>query len=290
MPSLLRRTLVLGLAVLAMAATGCSKDKTTKPTVPTLTQEQADDLVQQVAMMTATDHGGWLIDIQTTLASVPMEAPPGPLARRLHLMPASAGPMFRALADSDTVFVRAGMTYHFKNLYSDTSSRDSALWFPGVTKVEVHSQALGTITATGFTGAFKHDGDPVTLDWFDVGADTVTCSGVGDDSLFTTFTPALGSGTKYYNSTAFVDFDFLTRRDPSVNPWPVAGSANSFLFADVLRTPNPADYSSTIEGTVTILFDGTQNPLVGVTNEFEGTTFLYRYHLNLQTGAFSRAP
>ena len=292
MPSLLRRSFALWLAILSLAAAGCGgKDDPTKPVTPTLSQDQADDLVQQVAMMIATDHGGWLVDIQSTLEQTPVDAPTT-LARRLNLMPASAGGFFRALADSDTTFTRAGMTYQVSYLYTDSGQTDTTVWYPGfvTTRVEAVSQALGTITATGFTGTYKHLGDPVSLDWTRAFGDTITVSGVGDDSLFTTFTPALGSGTKYYNSTSFVDFEMATRRNPATHPWPIAGTANAFLFADVLRTPNPNDYSSTIEGTVTVLFDGTQNPLVGVTNEFEGSTFLYRYHVDLKTGAFSRAP
>ena len=287
MPSLLRRTIVLGLAVLVMGAMGCSsKDKKTNP-LPTLSQEDADDLVQQAAMMLATDQGGWLIDVQSTLESTPIEAPPPPLARRLNLMAASSNPIFRTLRD--TLVTRAAMTYAFNYLYADTVDSLPS-WRPGVTIIDAIAHATGNITTTGFTGFYKHDGDPVTLEWLDVGADTVTCSGVGDDSLFTTFTPTFRTGTKIYNTTSFVDFEFRTLRDPAAHPFPIAGEANAFMFADVLRTPNPDDFTNTIEGTVTFVFDGTQNPLVGVTNEFEGTGFQYRYHVDLKTGAFTRSP
>jgi len=287
MASLLRRTIVLGLAVLVMATMGCSKkDKKTNPVVPSLTQENADDLVQQAAMMIATDQGGWLIDVQSALESTPMEAPPAPLARRLDLVPASASPIVRTLRDSS--FTRAGMNYTFSMSYADTV--DSTLWHPGVTTIDAVVHATGTLNSTGFTGFYKHDGDPVTLEWFEVGADTVVCSGVGDDSLFTTFTPTFRTGTRYFNSTSFVDFDFKMRRDPVAHPFPLAGEANAFMFADELRTPNPSDYTNTLEGTVTFVFDGTQTPLVGVTNEFESTDFQYRYRVDLRTGAMTRQP
>ncbi len=71
-----RRLTVLCAAFLVVAlGTGCSKSSTKPKTyIPPLTQEQSDDLVQQVAMMVSTDHGGWLVDFQSTLRGTPVSS------------------------------------------------------------------------------------------------------------------------------------------------------------------------------------------------------------------------
>src|SRR2546425_1425001 len=93
----MERTPSRPLAVVAVAliafGVGCGKKSTKPPINPPISLEDADDLVQQVAMMTASDNGGWLVDIQSTIVSIPTPSPIAPSSaarlRNLLAVPAS---------------------------------------------------------------------------------------------------------------------------------------------------------------------------------------------------------
>ena len=125
MPPTLRRLFALAAALgIAVLGPGCSKKSTKPPPIEVLTQEESDDLVQQVAMMVSTDRGGWLVDLQSTLQSIPLLAPPGPqatLSRRLFF-PAAMRRGFGI--DRDTTFMVAS-TRAEKPVVSTTPSRSS---------------------------------------------------------------------------------------------------------------------------------------------------------------------
>ena len=84
--STIRRLVVLGsFAVLAMLAVSCSPRGKGPTTVKPLAVEDADDIAQQFGMLIATDRGGFLVDVLTTIEGVPLYGPPvGPsLAARM---------------------------------------------------------------------------------------------------------------------------------------------------------------------------------------------------------------
>ena len=286
-----RRMLVLcAAALIAVSALGCGKKKNPVDPLPDLAQEDADDMVQQVAMMIATNHGGWLMDMQSTRASMPQGGPvvPNPSLSERVLMPASAGGGFRTNRDTLTVF--GSMNYSFFYFYTDTLGDSLGTYTPAVIQVDGISNANGTINVAGFDANFYHKGDPFTATGFEAGSDTINFTGGGDDSIYTVFTPALRTGSRRFATVSFVDFDLYMVRDPAGNPYPTSGIANMFLFADVLRSANPSDVFTTLESTVTYYFDGTATPIVGVTNDLDNPTPKYRYRADLRTGAFTRLP
>ena len=286
MPPTLRRLFVLAAALgIAVLGPGCSKKSTKPPPIEVLTQEESDDLVQQVAMMVSTDRGGWLVDLQSTLQSIPQFAP-GRAARNRSLLafPTGMRPGFRI--DRDTVFTVASMTDSFFYFYTDSSGDSLGAWADSVVQVDGICHATGTISSdTTFSAFYHHVDDPLTGTGIEAGSDTVTFTGVCDDSLFTTFRAVFRGAHVYYSTTGFVDYEAYMQRNPATNPWPVAGTANAFLFADVLRTPNPTDISNTLEATVSINFDGTSTPTVDVTDELESPNPKFHYRIDLRTGA-----
>jgi len=293
-PKFRQLILLCAAALMAVSAVGCGKkDKKTNP-IPDLAQEEADDMIQQVAMMIASDYGGWLVDLHTTRSFMPAGGPPAneiaSLSQRVLMMPASSrGGGFRANTHDTSVTV-VDMNYTFNYFYTDTLGDSLDTYTPAVVQVDGISTATGNITKTGFTAFFSHKGDPFSATGFEAGSDTINFTGVGDDSVFTTFTPAFRTGTRYFATVSFVDYDVYLLRAPGANPFPLSGTANMFLFADVLRTANASDISSTLESTITYYFDGTQTPLVGVTNEPDNPTPKFRYHADLRTGAITRVP
>lgn len=291
-PTFRRMLILCAAALIAVSALGCGKKKNPVDPIPDLAQEDADDMMQQVAMMIASDHGGWMVDMLSTRASMPLGGPalPGPSLSQRVLMPASAGGGgFRT--NRDTLAVFGSMNYLFTYIYSDTASNDTLLFYtPDVIQVDGVSTANGTINVAGFDANFYHKGDPFTATGFEAGSDTINFSGVGDDSIYTSFTPSFRTGTRRFATVSFVDFDLDMVRDPAGNPYPTSGIANMFLFADVLRSANPSDVFTTLESTVTYFFDGTATPIVWITNDLDNPTPKYRYRADLRTGAITRLP
>src|SRR2546428_13856641 len=78
-PSSRRHAIAACLVALLALVAGCSKKKSTPPnTEPQLTQEEADDIVQQLAYMTAADSGGWILEVQSTFKATPKSVAPIP--------------------------------------------------------------------------------------------------------------------------------------------------------------------------------------------------------------------
>lgn len=290
-PTFRRMFALCAVALIALSAQGCGKKgKPTDPN-PGLAREDADDMVQQVAMMIATDRGGWLVDLQSTRASMPLGGPvvPGPSLSQRVLMPASSGGGgFRTNRDTTAIF--GSMNYNFFYFYTDTIGDSLGTYGPGVIQVDGISTANGTVNAPGFDANFYHKGDPITGTGFEAGSDTINFSGVGDDSMYVTFTPAFRTGSRRFATVSFVDYDVNMVRDPAGNPYPISGLATMFLFADVLTSPNPNDIFTTNESTVTYYFDGTATPIVGITNNLDNETPQYRYRADLRTGVITRLP
>src|ERR1044072_8483959 len=170
-----RRLTVLCAAFLVVAlGAGCGKNSTKpKNLIPPLTQEQSDDLVQQMAMMISTDHGGWLVDLQSTTQRIPQLAPPGPsLRQRLFALPASSSP-FR-IGTIDTAFTVASMSYAFHYFYTDSSGDSTDAFADSVVQIDGNGLATGTLTSdTTFSAYYRHIDDPITATGVEAGSDTL---------------------------------------------------------------------------------------------------------------------
>lgn len=294
-PTFRRLTALCMAAMIAVFAAGCGgKDGPTQPIIPELTQSEADDLVQQFAMMMASDHGGWMTDLLSTRDALPAGGPPvGPaksLSRRLLLMPASAGRGFET--NRDTSFAVGWMNYNINYLYTDTLSQDSiGTYNPAVVSVDAISLASGAIMVPGFDAFFRHIGDPITVTGLEADTTTLHFSAINEDSIFAAFLPVFRTSDTVYTATvSFLDYEIDMVRDPAGNPYPIAGEIIADIFSEILRTPNPNDLVNIIDGIITMTFDGTQTPLLDITNQIDNAAPPYRYRINLTTGAITRQP
>lgn len=285
MPSRWLAVLAIGLLVLLCGCLGCGK--TTKPRVdpPPLTQADADDLVQMVAMMTGSDRGGWLVDIQSTLASMPLPAPPARGQRFERLFAASPEGKHRfGIMTRDTIVTVGGVQYTFHYYYTDTHGDSADFWADSVVQIDGTSEATGPIVAdTTFNGFLRHLGDPISASSFEPESTLIDFTGSGDDSLFVTFTPHFRGGKRFFSLTSYTDYDVYVQRNPATNQFPLQGESSIFMFADRLRTANPDDVETTLEAQVTFFFDGTQTPTVAISNDID-VVAQFRYKVDLKTG------
>jgi len=287
----LRNTLMIliasGLTLFALA--GCGGDDGDDPGLPPLTQSDADDLMQQAAMMMATDRGGWLKDVEVIVTTLPRPVVGAGSAERLRLLfavPASAGRGFEVLYDS--TYVVGAMLCTLSISYTDTLGDSLVVWEGSADELEAIVRGSGVITVdTTFTGTFRHLGEPITATGIEAHSDTLNFTGVCDDALTAVFKPAFRTGSVRYVTESFSDYDLFHIRDGS-HEYPNDGLASTFLFCDRLRSASPTDIEASIDGEVSIVFDGTSNPIAEVTNDPPNVQF--RYRVNLKTGVIQRLP
>jgi hypothetical protein len=283
----IRSLISVGLAVLALAGCG-GNDNNDPPSLPPLSQTDADDLMQQAAMMMASDRGGWLSDVNAIVGSLPRPVVgPGGAARlrALMAMPASAGRGFQVFYDS--TYSVGAVLCTLTITYTDTLGDSLDVWESSAEELEAIVRASGPIVdGTNFVGAYRHLGEPITGIGIEAWQDTVNLSGLGDDAITSTFTPAFRTGLARYVAEAFTDYDLFVIRSGTTAGNPTDGYASMYLFADRLRSDNPADIEASIDGEVSLIFDGTGNPIAEVTNDPPNAQF--RYRVNLRTGAIQR--
>jgi hypothetical protein len=296
MSPLRRLIAAFAFVILGAAVSGCSDDGGGPNGEPPITQEAADDIMQQFAMSFALDHGGWQADMESASQSTPRFAAQRmkPMAFAFH----SGGRGFGIMRD--TSFTRAAMTYSYNYLYTDydptrpdTSDwfRDSlATWSPLVVAIEGRGQGNGTIDVdTTFAAVFRHTADELNIIGIGANDDTMAVFGSTDDSLFTTFRPQLrASGDVYYVFTMFGDVDDVAYLRDGSNPYPIEGNIEAFVFADHLASANPTDLVRSYSGELRVNFDGTLTPIATFSGEVDDPSPPFRYRINLRTGAITR--
>jgi hypothetical protein len=269
------------VAVVALMATvavlaGCSK-RDVVPEDPALTQTEADDLMQAISAEAATDSGGWLIEVTSTLKGTPLSV-------------SSTGAVMR-----DTVVTVGNMTWNFSYTYFSTGGGSSGTWSPTAIRVEGITDGLGRIPLQVFAGAtgsatpFHHNSDSFTLEGL-AATDTMYIFSelaVVDSALFTINAP---SGKRYYLLDNVVNYDVNLPKRLAGNPYAGTGEARINSFAAVLQNTNPASRTKILDAIMVITFDGTQTPLATITANSDPATTVFRYRVNLKTGAVTRAP
>jgi hypothetical protein len=292
------RLFPLLLLLLLPLATGCGDDGPGDIQVPPLTQTEADDVAQLAGIATGTDQGGWLTVLEATQGGMPF-APQrfrGGLGSIRGGNPdfrfaSNPGPGFGALRDS--IFDRANVHYVIHYLYADTAGTDSiADWNSDVREVQFSSTGSGTIQAGADSGGFHHTAQGNGFGLFESdAADTLDFIGSSNDSLFNRFAQFSSPATiRYYNTNFFTDFDFGWNRANNP-PFPWTGTATISMLAERLNSLNPTDRTDDfVDAEITITFDGTQTPLIGVTNDPNNAAPQFRYRMNLKTGVVTRFP
>src|SRR5439155_8049931 len=140
-PAKLRFVALSVLAILVALGSGCSSSN--KPTVRTVfSQNDADDIVQQVGIMAALDLGGWMVDLHSSVNSTPRS----PMGLRYALP---------ARVTRDSTFTVAGVTYSANYGYV-WSGVPHAQFSDSAEYVEVVLDASGTITDPHLQGNYWH--------------------------------------------------------------------------------------------------------------------------------------
>lgn len=285
------RLLPLCLLLLLPLATGCGDSGGGEIQVPPLSQGEADDVAQLAGIATGMDHGGWLAMLESTQQGMPA----APQRFTGHY----GGGAFTAVKDPrvgafrDTGFTRAGVVYNIRYLYADTAGTDSlATWNPDVREMEIISTGLGTIQTASDSSGFTHQGNGHGFGLFEAITDTLNLVGTTSDSTLTKmFRVYNTSELRYFNVTYSTDYDLDWNRQN--NPgYPFNGSASISVLADRLNSFNPSDVTTDlpVDAVITIVFDGTQTPLINVTNNPDNPTPQFRYRMNLRTGVVTRFP
>ena len=261
-------TLVLagGLAWLALAS-GCGKSNPAAPVDNSVSQQNADDAAQQVALTMAQGNGG-----------SPAAGAPGASSAA----PAQPGRASLQAAQLDTTFTAGHVTWTLTRTWFDSTGAQVASYSPASTvRMVATARGVGAIEAGSDTASFGSAG---TLDVHGIAAwqDTLNTNANRADTLQAAFTPLLRGGrTNVYTVSTANWSDVLQVKPVDANPWPLSGTATWTLHVSRLRSSNRGDVASTYDAVVTVTFNGTRYPDVVVSGGFH-------YTFDLVTGAIAR--
>ena len=124
----------------------------------------------------------------------------------------------------------------------------------------------------------------------DASNDTLKFSSVMDDSSYGTVHSTISTTSiRLWYQQNFVDYELTLLKSQVGSPYAIKGEANWIIDASVMgSTGSRQDVASNALGEGHLILSGTENAVFEVTDSFGVGTTIYRYHLNLRTGAISR--
>ena len=258
-------------AALSAAAAGCGDDSVTNPTG--MSQTDADEIAQQLALQLAIDNGGEMNTLNggTTLLG----------ARNVRREPSDPGQP--VAGQWDTSFTRGGISYALSYMFYDLAGNLQTRFDPLTTyRLEESVTAAGTLVLPAHTASFRHVSD---LEATGLGApwDTVTFSGTTQDTALTAFKALYTDRQRWFwMSSQGTLAGLKALKDTTVTKYPVGGTLRWTVQAVRLRSNNRADVEAQLDATVVVTFNGTRFPDVLVNGQ-------WRYVFDLRNGTMVRA-
>ena len=252
-----------GLLVLAtLIVGGCGQSPTTPSSA--LTQEQADDVAQQLAASLSTSHGGAMTEMD---------------AARTHAVSASSGAFGTSAAES--TFSTGGVSYWLSVAFYDAGGSELPGWDTTAVRMVVASRATGSVTGPEYTAAVAHAALLEVLG-IEAASDRLTFSGLARDTLDAEFHPADSSGTRTLDAKCAAAWeDVVALKDKDINPWPLSGRLLWQAVVDATFPHQGQQVSAHHEVTAWVEFNGTRYPTIVVDG-------MYSYRTDLQNGAVQR--
>ena len=293
-------TLVLLILVAALLA-GCSKSPAKPKPPPPIPHSDADDIVQQIATTVSANNGGWYCLVKAFAETLSIAAP-NIVARGIH--PASTRwsvPFSSRLGlRNNFQLTKAGNTYIIQVGYlsggvpfaeRDTSTEDLEALISldggqfananGVTGTYgLHTFALNAAADSTFFVLNLHAGSPDTLEY----------SGFADDSTFGNVNSPIAHSNRLWYQKNFVDWTFKIPKNKLATPYPVGveSEIHWVIEAKGLKSPGRDDWAFDYIIEAHMIFDGTPDATLSISNVSLDPDWSYLYKVNINTGAFSR--
>jgi hypothetical protein len=96
-------------------------------------------------------------------------------------------------------------------------------------------------------------------------------------------------GNRYYVLDNVVTYDIDLPKRLAATPHAGHGEGRINCFGSVLANANPTSRTKLLDAVMVITFDGTDTPVATITADTSTPTTVYRYRINLKTGAVTRA-
>ncbi len=265
------------LAALLAFSFGCSSKHNKIVTPHIFSQNDADDIMQQVGISAALDLGGWMVDLHSTVNSTP-HSPAG------LRYPAPA----RVLRDS--TFTVAGITYTVNYGYV-WSGVPHAQFSDSAEYVEVVLDATGTFNDPHLQGSYWHHSD-FTVDSVNTAFSELVINGSVSDSLLSNMHSIFRGDSAFLFVDNFFSYDSLrVAKDLGTHPYPLGGSLDMLLDENVLNSLSlGSSIKRGVNAEIFVQFDGTQTPNVTIADDLNTPSAVFHYKLNLQTGVVTRSP
>jgi len=244
------------------------------PTTPTtFSQQSADDVAVLAAATLTGSSGGLLLELEAGSGSVPSTA-------ALRLRPGEPAPY--ASATSETTFSVGSVEYTVSRTFYDADGNTLSGYGPEATHLRITCRAQGSVSAPQREASIARFGvHDVT--GIEAGRDTLQFDGAGNDTIQCHFTSFDGMRERYFYALGARSLDAVRLlKDRDVNPYPLSGKARWAWEADRLRSNERTDVETHFSALVEVTFNGTANPEIVVNGS-------YHYHVNLDTGAVTRA-
>jgi len=283
----------LALALALFAAWGCGGSKQTPvtPPPPSITQKDADDIVQQIGVMVSANNGGWFSMLESMSAMLPAILQNSQAFTGGHSRTVAEG-LPRPVTLQDTIITKAGVTYSWTIFYFN-AIQDSS-FRPDTTTEYLEARILaqnGTLSAGGVNATYGLFSDQLFQIYnLDASNDTLRFSSVMDDSSYGAVTSSItANSTRIWYQQNFIDYELFLLKSQVGSAYAMKGEANWIIDASVMSLPpSRQDVATNALGEGHLILDGTENAVFEVTDSFGVGTTIYRYHLNLRTGAISR--
>ena len=258
---------------LALAATGCSKSSE-GPTQPIfIDQPFADEIAQHVAGTIASDDGGSMLSLTSTVATVPHSVATL-AARRARL-----GRIAR-----DTSFTAAGVAWTIVDTFFTASGTPQDDYDPA-TSASMHVRALGTgdISTATFHARYRHLGR-LQATGLSLAPDTLHLGGAARDSTRSWFAAQFENGvTRRLLCVSDIGYeDVRVVKGQSATDAPIFGIATWTMSVTRFSDLDSTKVDRQMQVTVLIAFDGASGT---ATMQVGG---LFEYTFDLQTGALAR--
>lgn len=256
------RSSLAAVLVLAAALAGCDRTPTTPGN--TLSQQQADDVAQQLAASLSNSNGGAMTEMD---------------AARTHAVSASSGAFSTSAAE--TSFSSGGVTYFLSVTFFDAAGNELPGWDSTAVRMVVVTRATGSFSQPEYSTQVAHAALLEALG-IEAASDRLTFTGLARDTLHSEFTPADSSGTRTLDAKAAAAWeDVVALKDKNVNPWPLSGRLVWHGEVDAQFPHEGQQISAHHEVTAWVEFNGTRYPTIVVDGK-------YSYRTDLETGAVER--
>jgi len=254
---------------LAVGLAGCSKTSdSTAP--PFLDQDFADEIAQHVGMVLAAGHGGSMLTLTVTAATVPAGAP---VSQQIS--------QDAARAARDTLFPAGNVAWAVVDTFYTAGGTAQPDYDALSTRVSMHAIGNGEVHSAVFHATLAHRAD-LQGTGLSVTRDTLYMAGTARDSSRSRFTAKFSTATvRLLCVSSITHQNVVTLKGQSPFTPPLGALCDWNMTVTRFGSSDTTSVDRTMSVETIVAFDGTSKAVIQVGG-------LYEYQVDLDTGDLTR--